>query len=74
MFYSELAFVDYVLKQTIGDNYIRIQSELKLASNEMDNITMKNIELLQEESIQIVEDNKELIERFCRVVCSNIVD
>ncbi|MFP3023276.1 MAG: patatin-like phospholipase family protein, partial [Wolbachia sp.] len=43
MFASGLDCVDYQLEQVIDDKYIRIQSQLKVASTEMDNITLKNI-------------------------------
>ncbi len=41
MFASGLDCVDYQLEQVIDDKYIRIQSQLKVASTEMDNITIR---------------------------------
>ncbi|MFP3015713.1 MAG: patatin-like phospholipase family protein [Wolbachia sp.] len=48
MFASSLDAVNYQLDQVIADKYIRIQSQLKIASPDMDNITSKNIKSLQE--------------------------
>jgi patatin-like phospholipase/acyl hydrolase len=39
MFSSSLDAVNYKLDQVIADKYIRIQSQLKIASSDMDNIT-----------------------------------
>ncbi|BET29008.1 patatin-like phospholipase family protein [Wolbachia pipientis] len=65
MFASSLYSVNYQLDQVIGDKYIRIQSQLKLASADMDNITSKNIKSLQQEAKAMIEDNQKVIEKFC---------
>ncbi len=65
MFASSLDSVNYQLDQVIGDKYIRIQSQLKLASADMDNITSKNIKSLQQEAKAMIEDNQKVIEKFC---------
>ncbi|WP_264730432.1 MULTISPECIES: patatin-like phospholipase family protein [unclassified Wolbachia] len=65
MFASSLDAVNYQLDQVIADKYIRIQSQLKIASPDMDNITSKNIKSLQEEAKAMVEDNQKVIEKFC---------
>ncbi|XCA36473.1 MAG: patatin-like phospholipase family protein [Wolbachia endosymbiont of Armadillidium vulgare] len=65
MFASSLDAVNYQLDQVIGDKYIRIQSQLKIASPDMDNITSKNIKSLQEEANAMIEDNQKVIEKFC---------
>ncbi len=54
-----------LLNQVIADKYIRIQSQLKIASPDMDNITSKNIRSLQQEANAMVEDNQKVIEKFC---------
>ncbi|WP_265032662.1 patatin-like phospholipase family protein [Wolbachia endosymbiont (group A) of Sicus ferrugineus] len=68
MFASSLDAINYQLDQVIGDKYIRIQSQLKVASAEMDNITFKNIKYLQQEANTMIEDNQELIDKFCDIV------
>ncbi|WP_264707477.1 patatin-like phospholipase family protein [Wolbachia endosymbiont (group A) of Acrocera orbiculus] len=67
MFASSLDAVNYQLDQVIADKYIRIQSQLKVASPDMDNITSKNIKSLQQEAKAMVEDNQKVIEKFCDV-------
>ena len=47
MFASSLDIVNYQLSNAMGERYIRIQSQLKIASAEMDNVTPKNIKCLQ---------------------------
>ncbi|WP_353285314.1 hypothetical protein [Wolbachia endosymbiont (group A) of Beris morrisii] len=51
----------------MDDRYIRIQSQLTIASAEMDNITSKNIKCLQQEAEAMIEDNQEAIDRFCNI-------
>ncbi len=68
MFASGLDCVDYQLEQVIDDKYIRIQSQLKVASTEMDNITLKNIKFLQQEANAMIEGNQKVIDKFCDVL------
>ncbi|MFJ5423806.1 patatin, partial [Wolbachia endosymbiont of Drosophila barbarae] len=39
---------------------------LKVASTEMDNITLKNIKFLQQEASKMIEDNQKVIDKFCK--------
>lgn len=66
MFASGLDCIDYQLEQVIDDKYIRIQSQLKVASTEMDNITLKNIKFLQQEASKMIEDIQKVIDKFCK--------
>ncbi|WP_341819966.1 patatin-like phospholipase family protein [Wolbachia endosymbiont (group A) of Cydia strobilella] len=68
MFASSLDAVNYQLDQVIADKYIRIQSQLKIASPDMDNITLKNIKFLQQEANAMIEENQKVIEKFCDVL------
>ncbi len=68
MFASGLDCVNYQMNQVIGNRYVRIQSQLKLASADMDNITSKNIKSLQQEAKAMIEDNQKVIEKFCTEV------
>ncbi|WP_264731185.1 patatin-like phospholipase family protein [Wolbachia endosymbiont (group A) of Sphaerophoria taeniata] len=65
MFSSSLDAVNYQLNQVIADKYIRIQSQLKIASPDMDNITSKNIKSLQQEAKAMIEENQKVINKFC---------
>ncbi|WP_353279796.1 patatin-like phospholipase family protein [Wolbachia endosymbiont (group B) of Xanthorhoe designata] len=65
MFASGLDCVNYQMNQVIGNRYVRIQSQLKIASPDMDNITSKNIRSLQQEANAMIEDNQKVIEKFC---------
>ncbi|MBA8755956.1 patatin [Wolbachia pipientis] len=68
MFASSLDAVNYQLDQVIADKYIRIQLQLKLASADMDNITLKNIKFLQQEANAMIKENQKVIEKFCDVL------
>lgn len=65
MFASSLDAVNYQLDQVIADKYIRIQSQLKIGSPDMDNITSKNIKSLQQEANAMIEENQKVINKFC---------
>ncbi len=68
MFASSLDAVNYQLDQVIADKYIRIQSQLKIASPDMDNITSKNIKSLQQEANAMIEENQKVVDKFCDVL------
>ncbi|WP_253303109.1 patatin-like phospholipase family protein [Wolbachia endosymbiont of Phyllotreta cruciferae] len=68
MFASSLDAVNYQLDQVIGDKYIRIQSQLKIASPDMDNITSKNIKSLQQEANAMIEGNQKVVDKFCDIL------
>ncbi len=68
MFASSLDAVNYQLDQVIADKYIRIQSQLKIASPDMDNITSKNIKSLQQEAKAMIEENQKVVDKFCDVL------
>ena len=67
IFASSLDVVNYQLDQVIGNRYVRIQSQLTMASAEIDNTTPQNIKCLQKEANAIIEDNQEMIDRLCSV-------
>lgn len=54
--------VNYQLGNVMDDRYIRIQSQLTIASAEIDTVTPKNIECLQQEANAMIEDNQEVID------------
>ena len=55
---------DYQLKQLLGDNYIRLQTDLSLASDDMDNASAGNIALLAQEAKKLLATNKQKINRL----------
>ncbi|MDN5248393.1 MAG: CBASS cGAMP-activated phospholipase [Wolbachia endosymbiont of Tyrophagus putrescentiae] len=65
MFASSLDAVNYQLDQVIGDKYLRIQSQLKIAALEIDNITDENIKYLKQEAQTMIENNQVTIDKFC---------
>ena len=65
MFASSLDAVNYQLDQVIGDKYVRIQSQLKIAAPDMDDITSENIKHLKQEAYGMIESNQELIDKLC---------
>ncbi len=62
MFASGLDCVDYQLEQVIDNKYMRIQSQLKVASAEMDDITPQNIKCLQQEAKAMIESHQRVID------------
>ncbi len=68
MFASSLDVVNYQLGNVMDDRYIRIQSQLTIASAEMDNVTPKNIKCLQQEANAMIEGNQKVIDKFCDIV------
>uniref|UniRef100_A0A3B0JD33 PNPLA domain-containing protein n=1 Tax=Wolbachia endosymbiont of Aleurodicus dispersus TaxID=1288877 RepID=A0A3B0JD33_9RICK len=62
MFASGLDCVDYQLEQVIDNKYMRIQSQLKVASAEMDDITSQNIKCLQQEARAMIESHQKVID------------
>ena len=53
---------DYQMKQLLGDNYVRLQTTLSDASDDMDNVTRGNIRMLVEESRRLIEINRRAID------------
>ncbi|WP_353285317.1 patatin-like phospholipase family protein [Wolbachia endosymbiont (group A) of Beris morrisii] len=68
MFASSLDVVNYQMSNVMDDRYIRIQSQLTIASAEMDNVTPKNIKFLQQEANAMIEGNQKVIDKFCDIV------
>ena len=52
---------DYQMKQLLGDNYIRFQTNLSTASDDMDNATKGNLNLLSQEAKKLIRLHKEEI-------------
>ncbi|RDD33827.1 Patatin [Wolbachia endosymbiont of Cylisticus convexus] len=68
MFASSLDVVNYQMSNVMDEKYIRIQSQLTIASAEMDNVTPKNIKFLQHEANAMIEENQKVVDKFCDVL------
>lgn len=66
MFGSSLDVVNYQLKNIIDDQYLRVQSQLTIASPYMDNTTAKNIKYLQQEAHLMIKSHA--IDKFCSMI------
>ena len=55
---------NYQMKQLLGDNYIRLQTSLSIASDDMDNATKGNINLLTQEAKKLIRRDKEKIKNM----------
>jgi hypothetical protein len=55
---------DYQMRQLLGENYIRLQTSLSIASDDMDNATKGNINLLTQEAKKLIRINKNAIEKI----------
>lgn len=55
---------DYQMKQLLGDHYVRLQTSLSLASDDMDNASKGNIALLAQEAKKLIRINKDAIEKI----------
>lgn len=59
---------DYQLTQLLGENYIRLQTDLSLASDDMDNASAGNIALLAQEAKKLLATNKQKITRLTELL------
>lgn len=59
---------DYQLTQLLGDNYIRLQTDLSLASDDMDNASAGNIALLVQEANKLLATNKQKLARLTELL------
>ena len=57
--------VNYQMKTLLGDHYIRLQTNLSIASDDMDNATSGNIENLKAEAKTLIRTHKSQIEAIC---------
>lgn len=71
MFGSSLDVVNYQLNNIIDDQYLRIQSQLRVASPDMDNAEAKNIKFLRQEAQIMIECSQEIIDKFCNTSILN---
>ena len=60
--------VDYQLRQVLGDNFIRFQTTLDTANDDMDDASPANLAALQSEAKGIIESQADGIEKLCRLL------
>ncbi len=56
---------NYQMKMFVGEKYIRLQTDLSIASDDMDNATSGNIENLKAEAKKLIRTHKSEIETIC---------
>ncbi|WP_339048530.1 patatin-like phospholipase family protein [Candidatus Mesenet endosymbiont of Phosphuga atrata] len=68
LYSSESDSTDYQLNEIMNNRYIRIQSQLKIASHALDDVTPQNIQNLKQEAQIMIESNQKAIDDFCQIV------
>jgi len=63
--------VDYQMKQILSKSFVRLQTSLTEASDDMDNASKGNIENLKTEARKLIRANKKKIDLICSTVTSN---
>lgn len=56
---------DYQMKMFLEDRYVRLQTDLRVASDDMDDATNGNIENLRAEAKKLIRTHKAEIDRIC---------
>jgi patatin-like phospholipase/acyl hydrolase len=63
------ATTDYQLEQILGDeHYFRLDTELTIASDDMDLTSPDNLDKLQQQAAKLIEDNKNTLDRICTLL------
>ncbi len=60
--------VNYQLRQILGDHYIRFQTSLSTASDDMDNTTQGNMENLKTEAKKLIRTHKDKLDQICQLI------
>lgn len=60
--------VNYQMWQILGDNFIRLQTTLTIASDDMDNATNGNIQCLKMEVAKILDENKDAFNKIINLI------
>ncbi len=66
MFNASSIAADYQMKQQLGDNYLRLQRELTVANDDMDDATARNIKALQFEAQELLKARGGALSEFVR--------
>ncbi len=57
--------VDLQLRSLLSGGYVRLQTELEKASDDLDDASSRNLELLRQEAEGLIADNDALIDDVC---------
>jgi uncharacterized protein len=57
--------VDMQLRALLSDGYVRLQTQLERASDDLDDASAENLERLREEAQRLIRDNDALIDEVC---------
>jgi predicted acylesterase/phospholipase RssA len=57
--------VDLQLRALLSDGYVRLQTRLEMASDDLDDASTDNLERLREEAQRLIRDNDALIDEVC---------
>ena len=60
--------VNYQLTELLEEKYIRLQTKLTTASDDMDNASKSNLDALRKEANHLIENQKENIKTLCRLL------
>lgn len=67
MFDGATDAANYQMSHILGDSFVRLQTSLSIASDDMDNATKGNIENLKLEARKLLRSHKKEIEGVCKV-------
>jgi len=62
---------NYQMNMFLGDRYVRLQTDLTSASDDMDNATNGNIENLKAEAKKMIRTHKTEIDSACRFITAS---
>ena len=57
--------VDYQLATLLGERYLRLQTDLDKASDDLDDASEDNVDQLKLEGEDVIKDNAAALERLC---------
>ena len=62
--------VDLQLRALLSDGYVRLQTQLEMASDDLDDASSENLERLREEAERLIRDNDAAIDEVCAQLTS----
>jgi predicted acylesterase/phospholipase RssA len=62
--------VNYQMKTFLGERYVRLQTDLSIASDDMDNITASNIAALKLEAEKLIRTHRRELDLVCTLLAS----
>lgn len=68
MFDGAADAANYQMKMFLGNRYVRLQTILAVASDDMDNATNGNVENLKSEAAKLIQTHKAELETVCTLL------